>query len=429
MRKLAVLVAALVVAVASPAYATNGMRMIGFGATQVAMGGASAALPLDAASVITNPAGMSELGRRLDFGASFFKPTVSYQAQEIPGLPQPGMAVASVKQFDSQRGASPVPAFGLILPIDDRLSFGIGAYGIAGMGVDYAQNLYGGVTYSSYSQMRFAPGLAYRLNDMFSFGATLNVMYAEMGYNAAEGLLQVSHNASSAFGAGATFGVQVRVIPAVVLGAAYETKSWFQDFKFNVPAHQPLNPQTGQPAVDQNGQPVILPAGVDTITFNQPSNATLGVAVTPIEPLIIAVDVQLIRWSESNGQNEPLYSSDITKTGAMPWNLNWSDQWVFKIGAQYRATKQVALRVGYNYGKDPLDSSRAFENIAFPAIAEHHITGGVGLDLTDHFGLNLAFMYVPQATLSGSNPQQQYIASYETKMSQVALDAALAYRF
>jgi len=393
------------------------------------MGGASAALPLDAASVITNPAGMTELRGRVDFGASYFKPTVSYHAQEIPGLPQPGMAVASTQTFDSQRGASPVPALGLVLPIDEKLSFGIGAYGIAGMGVDYAQNLYGGVTYSSYSQMRFAPGVAYRLNDMFSLGATVNVMYAEMGYDAAEGLLQVPHQAASAFGMGATIGVQVRAMKGLTFGAAYETKSWFQDFKFNVPAHQPLNPQTGMPMVDQSGQPVILPASVDSITFNQPSSATVGVAVHVAEPFTIAADVQYIRWTESNGQNQPLYTSDVTKTGAMPWDLNWTDQWVFKIGAQYKATRSLALRAGYNYGKMPLDASRAFENIAFPAIAEHHITGGLGYDVTDHFGLNFAVMVVPEAKLSGSNPQQQYIASYETKMSQVAFDVAMAYRF
>jgi hypothetical protein len=74
MRKGTWLVAATGIALASPASATNGMRMIGFGAPQVSMGGTSAALALDAASVITNPAAMTELGRRVNFGASWFNP-------------------------------------------------------------------------------------------------------------------------------------------------------------------------------------------------------------------------------------------------------------------------------------------------------------------------------------------------------------------
>jgi long-chain fatty acid transport protein len=430
MRRLTQLLAAASIAVtASPAHATNGMRMIGFGATQVSMGGASAALSLDAASIVTNPAGIVGVGHRIDFGASYFNPTVRYSAQEVPGLPQAGMAVQSTATFDSQRGASPVPAFGLVLPFDDRLVFGIGAYGIAGMGVDFAQNLYGGVTYSSYSQMRFAPGLAYRLTDWLSVGATANVMYANMGYDAAEGMLQVSHQAASAFGVGGTIGVQAQAMKGLTFGAAYETKSWFQDFKFNIPAHQPLDPNTGAPAVNGSGQPLILPASVDSIAFDQPSSFTAGLAWNAFEPLTLAADVQFIRWSESNGANLPAYNSDVRQTGAMPFNLNWQDQWVFKVGAQYRASKLLSLRAGYNYGKSPLDASRPFENIAFPAVAEHHITAGFGLDVSDRFSVALAGMYVPESKVTGSNPAQQMIASYQASMSQFAVDASVGYRF
>jgi long-chain fatty acid transport protein len=424
MKKIALFLTAVSVTAASPAYATNGMRMIGFGPTQVGMGGVSAALPLDAASIITNPAGIGELGTRIDFGASYFKPTVKYQATESTQLPPgalPGIAVLqNGASFDSARTASPVPAFGLVLPIDQNLTFGIGAYGIAGMGVDYPQNLFGGVTYSSYSQMRFAPGLAYKVSDGLSVGVTVNVMYATMAYDAAESFLQVSHQASSAFGVGATAGVRFAPMKGLAFGAAYETKSWFQDFKFNIPAHTALDPATFQPF------PVV--AGVDSIKFDQPSSATVGVAVSPLEALTLAADVQFIRWSESNGQNQPTYTSDIAKTGAMPFDLSWDDQWVFKVGAQYRVIPQVALRAGYNYGKMPLKAGRAFENIAFPAVAEHHVTAGLGFDVTPRFAINLAGMYVPEAKLSGSNPQQ-LIASYQTSMSQYAIDMAVAYHF
>src|SRR6185369_17038332 len=162
-----------------------------------------------------------ELGKRVDFGASYFDPMVSYQAQEVPGMG--GAAVKATGKFDSQRGASPVPAFGLVLPIDEQLTFALGAYGISGMGVDFAQNLYNGVTYSSYSAMRFAPGLAFRATPDLSFGITANVTYANMGYAAAEGLLQVSHQAASAFGAGFTAGARYQAARGIAFGVAYES--------------------------------------------------------------------------------------------------------------------------------------------------------------------------------------------------------------
>ncbi|MFL5273769.1 MAG: OmpP1/FadL family transporter [Anaeromyxobacteraceae bacterium] len=393
------------------------MRMIGFGASQVSMGGAAVALPLDAASVIVNPAGISELNHRIDFGGSFFKPTVKYQAAEAlpPGFPA-GSVVGSTAELSSQRGASPVPALGMVLPINDQLWFGLGAYGVAGMGVDYAQNLYGGLTYSSYQQMRFAPGLSWKVNEQLSLGATANVMWGQMGYDVASGFGQVAHNASSAFGLGATLGARYSPVSWLTVGAAYESKSTFQDFSLQVPAH------TEQTATG----PVQAPAGVDKLTFNQPQAATIGFAAKPSKSLVLAFDVQWINWAQTNGQNLPEFSQ---QSGAQPWNLDWDNQVVYKVGVQYNVIPMLALRAGYNYGKSPLKADRAFENIAFPAIAEHHITGGFGLNMSDKFGMNFAVMYAPETTLSGSNANPQLIASYRTSMSQLAFDANVAYQF
>ncbi len=62
-------VALAIALLASPARATNGMRMIGFGPVQNSMGGASVAAPLDGATAVSNPAGLAELAPRVD-GAS-----------------------------------------------------------------------------------------------------------------------------------------------------------------------------------------------------------------------------------------------------------------------------------------------------------------------------------------------------------------------
>ena len=385
----------------SSAYATNGMRMIGFGPVQDSMGGVSVGLPLDAASILTNPAGMSVLPGRIDFGASYFVPSVKYKATESAGMG--GLVINhDGAEIDSDRGGSPVPAFGLIIPLGEKFRFGVGAYGVAGMGVDYPQNLYSGVTYTSYSQMRFAPALSYKINDMVSVGTTINIMYATMEFNAG-GPTQQPHMGASSFGYGATLGVLVKPVDMIQIGLAYETKSNFQDFSFNTAA------------------------GADKIEFNQPSAATLGIGIKPIKDLLIGFDVQWIHWAESNGSNLPKYTANAS--GAMPWNMDWSDQFVYKLGVQYMVHPMVALRAGYNYGKMPLSSDRAFENMAFPAVSEHHITAGIGINLTKQFTLNIGGMYSPPAKISGSNIMQQGIVSYETEMSQYSIDMGVTYTF
>ena len=202
--------------VAGSAFATNGMRMIGFGPTQDSMGGASVGVNLDAASVLTNPAGIQALGGRVDFGASYFKPSVKL---DVMG-----------NEFTSDKGASPVPALGLVIPLNATTSFGLGAYGVSGMGVDYnMQSMSMGLLNTSYSLMRFAPGISYKVNDMISVGATINIMYATMEYAMMNSMAggEVVNMGASSFGYGATIGITVKPMEMLLL-VAYETTSKFR---------------------------------------------------------------------------------------------------------------------------------------------------------------------------------------------------------
>ncbi len=429
LHKLTYLGAALLVTAATPAYATNGMRMIGFGPVQNSMGGVGVGATLDAASILSNPAGITELGGRVDFGATFFLPTVKYSASGIDAghgnmlVNQPGVTL------ESSRGGSPIPAFGILIPIDDQWTFGIGAYGVAGMGVDYGQNLYSSTTFTSYSQMRFTPGIAYKLNKMFSFGVTVNAMWATTEWNVASAFGQATHDTAGAFGIGGTVGVKITPIEMLTIGVAFETTSFFQDFAYN----------TGVRPNPAGASYPPLPGGIDKLTFNQPCVLTVGASVRPIDMLLIAADVEWINWSATNGADKPAFSQN--SSGAMPWNMNWSSQFVFKIGVQVTPLDWLAIRAGYNYGKNPLDASRAFENVAFPAVTENHITLGAGFNLGKHVVINVGGMYAPSSSITGSNanppygtpdypgPYGQGIASYTTTMTQVGLDAGIAYKF
>jgi long-chain fatty acid transport protein len=414
MRKtLAAGLAALAAAYAAPAAATNGMRMIGFGPVQDAMGGVGVGATLDACALLSNPAGIAGLEQRLDVGGSWFKPTVQYSATGA----MPGVVASDGQTLDSTRGGSPIPAVAYVRPLSDALSAGVGVFGVAGMGVDYPTNLYGGPTLTSYLQGRFTPGVAYKLSDRLSVGATANLMLAQMKYDVAGGFGQAKHDTATSLGIGATVGVQYTPVKAVTLGAAYESKSVFQDFSFEVPGGR----------TDPFGN--TYGAGTDKLTFDQPQTVTVGFSVRPLDVLLVAADVEWINWSDTMGKNLPKYSSDTSVTGARPFDMAWSDQWVYKIGAQVSPVRGLDVRVGYDYGKMPLDPSRAFENLAFPAVAEHHVTAGVGYRATDKVSLNLAAMYALNAKISGANVTEQAITSYSTEMSQLQVDVGAVFRF
>lgn len=396
-----VLIAGLsALALSNTALATNGMQVIGQGPVVRSMGGATVGLPLDASAVLTNPAGMSELGGRVDLGVTYFVPTAEYRANDVSPFGR-----GDTGTLQSNTGPSPMPAFGLIVPLSQNLTFGLGAYGIAGMGVDYPSALYSNVTYTNIQVMKFAPGLSYKINETFSVGMALNLDYATLNFNAGRSMTTgaiVSHDSNSQFGYGFDLGVLVKPTKWFQIGLAYISQQTFNDFTFQTPY------------------------GEDKLGGALPQNVVLGLGFKPIDRLKIAMDLKWINWSSTMGENKPSWVKNSSGSGTI--NANWDDQWVIAIGAEYALTDWVRLRTGYNYGKNPVPNDRAFEAIAAPAFAESHYTFGLGFALIHNLELNLGAMYAPKVTLKGAN-QMQGIMSYETSLSEWSAEFGLAYKW
>jgi long-chain fatty acid transport protein len=79
-----------------------------------------------------------------------------------------------------------VPEVGIVNQINDKLTFGIGAFGVSGMGVDYRNkdprlaNMH-----TTFQFMRIIPALAYKVNDAISISGALHLAYGslDMGAN------------------------------------------------------------------------------------------------------------------------------------------------------------------------------------------------------------------------------------------------------
>lgn len=382
------------IAFPSLSYATNGMRLIGIGAVQRSMGGANVGLPLDTASTITNPAGILKLNKSMDFGVSFFAPTVEHTATGA------SHTHSGVKQESDAKGYI-IPAFGLVVPVNEKLAFGMGAFGISGEGVDYPTNIYGNVAFVDYAFMKFSPAIAYKVLDNLTIGFAPNLDFAKMEYQAGSSS-DPAHNGATAFGVGFTVGLLYDINEEFSLGYAFESRQWFEDFDFNTSS------------------------GTDSLDFDQPSTMTLGLGYKPYETLRLAFDIQWIDWSSIIGSNQPAYTENSSGSGA--FDMAWQDQIVYKLGMEYDVTPKFTVRSGYNYGKNPLNSKRAFESLAFPAITEHHFTGGIGYHLNDDLEINLGFMYAPEVSFNVSNAAQD-ISSGNTKMHQFSADFGLSYSF
>ena len=137
MRRLYILALTLltIMAVGSGAFATNGDNLIAIGPNARAMGGTGIAAPQDAISaVFANPAAMCVgpycPSSSFDFAGTLFMPHVKAEVSTCD----------VIAEDSSASSVYAIPAIGLSVPITAKLPvwrFGIAAYGVTGLGVDY----------------------------------------------------------------------------------------------------------------------------------------------------------------------------------------------------------------------------------------------------------------------------------------------------
>ena len=394
--------------------ATNGDNLIGVGPISRAMGGVGIAAPQDAISaVFSNPAAMCFgpycPSSQVDFAGTAFIPNTHGQVNSGPFTYS---AHSSPKVY-------PIPAMGISFNFSELPSwrFGFGAYGVTGLGVDYRSgpldmpNYYGpgapmaAGTFSDLNVMKFAPTVAYQVNHWLSLGASLHVVYSTLNMGSGQG---------SNFGVGGQIGAIVKPLPHVSLGLTYTT------------------PQS----VDYNKVVDGINGNNRTLTLGSPHNVGLGVAYEILpNKLLVETNVKWLNWSGANGYRD----------------FDWRDQWVVGIGAQYKPIPKLALRVGYNYGNNPVKTHNNFNGmsltsvqgtvmptyyyesfriIGFPAVVTNHLTMGVGYDITSRFTVNVSYMHAFEHTISegGTNLAGQS-AGFKSKLSEDGIDFGLSWRF
>jgi long-chain fatty acid transport protein len=403
------------------ALATNGDNIIGVGPISRAMGGVGIAAPQDAISaVFSNPAAMCFgdfcPSSQVDFAGTIFMPTIT---GTVGAGPQNFSATSAPRVY-------PIPALGISFNFPElpKWRFGFGAYGVTGLGVDYRHTnlnttfnninpnfppfpLASGLR-TDLSVMKFAPTVAYTPLPWLSLGVALNIDYST---------LDLGSGVGSAFGVGAQIGAIVKPHPQVSLGVTYITPQ-------NI---------TYRRVTDFNGDGTL-----DDLTLGSPNTLGFGVAVEPIiKKLLIEGDLKWLNWSAARGYKD----------------FGWRDQMVLGIGAQYKPIPKLALRVGYNYGVNPVKRHdnfngsatsftdvqgfkvptyyyESFRTIGFPAVVQHHFTCGVGYHVTEKFIVNLSYMHAFAQTITenGTNPFGQP-AKFRSTLFENSVDVGFSVRF
>jgi len=429
------------------ALATNGMNMEGYGATALAMGGASMAYDNGTAAMMNNPAtlAMMDEGSNLDLALGFIGPQVNSSAG----------GTASRSSADMFGG----PAFGWIRK-QNSLLFGIGMYGQGGMGTEYGSdsilsNPAGQavspalVNRSEVSVGRVIFPLAYDVNPNLKIGGSLDYVWAGMDMKMAvkgASFLQMAGGTSpmasasggminsfvgnvmpaldpanpvnwgyfdfsnqndytgQAVGTGyaGKIGFTYKLGSKTTIGATYHSRTRLSDLEakdatvsFNV------NFGGGGPA-----NQLIPVAGKMTVKdFQWPETYGIGIAYEASEKWLLAADYKRINWAAVM-KNFQMEFSPAGNTGmaaafnGLPMTVvfyqDWEDQHVLMLGAAYRMSDALTLRAGLNMANNPVPDT--YLNALFPATIKNHITAGFGYAIGKQSHLDMAFSYAPEVS-------------------------------
>ncbi|MGK2906863.1 MAG: OmpP1/FadL family transporter [Desulfuromonadales bacterium] len=276
--------------------------------------------------------------------------------------------------------------------INDRISAGLGVFFPFGLSnkwdSDYEGRYIG--TSGEVTSVNFNPAVSYKVNDKLSLAAGLDVLYftatlkSKVNQSAAY-LIAQSQGAplppltsplpdieqkfeGHDWGFGYNLGALLKATDRISIGATYRS-------------HIDVDPGHVNGSVSfDNVSPYLaslFPSGDGDSSLRLPAQATAGLAVQVIEPLIIEVGA---RWEDWDSYDELKVNFDNPVLGQTS-NISprdWHSTWSYNIGGQYRLNETVALNAGYLYGENPVPSD-TFEPL-IPDTDVHLFT--VGTDLS-----------------------------------------------
>ncbi|MCW8903714.1 OmpP1/FadL family transporter [Sedimenticola sp.] len=365
--------------ISAPSFATNGDQMLGVTAMQWGMAGAHTAAPQDAATVLTNPAGLADLSMqefRADFGFGILNPP------------------RKVNNLESDSDYYLMPAGALAYRPNEKLTLGMGMAGLSGMGVDFpdtqpAPGFQSIVTTKQF--YKIAPGFGYQVNDKLAVGAALNIDYQSLAL--ATPMFQLPQN--QVYGFGATFGLTYKPNPRFTIGASYTTKQEMDEFKWNTTA------------------------GTYGMTLDAPPIFSVGLAFKPMPGLLIEADIKHIAFSDVLDK-----VAFKTPAGMGQMNFGWEDQTVFAIGVQKQVNPKTTVRAGFNYGESPIGPEDVDSNIGSLAVTEAHLTLGLTRQLGQRLFTSLSYAHAFHNEVTSSSGSGNKI-----ELEQNVVNLQMSYRF
>jgi long-chain fatty acid transport protein len=269
---------------------------------------------------------------------------------------------------------------------DLKLGLSFGSY--FGLGIDYDDDWVGRyyVTEAEFISLGFNPTAAYRVNDWFSVGGGISVIYAELTQKAAiNNVLDVIPDGELKLedddvGYGFNLGLLFDPYEGTRFGISYrsEVEIEFED----VLSIKGLGPGLEAALGGLVGSEVDL-------EMNIPQMVMASAYHELTDRLAITGNIGWQEWSEFG-------KSDITisaqNTTSFTQDRNYEDTWHFALGAQYRISDPWLLSAGIAYDESPVDDDDRTPDL--PLDRQIRYAAGAQYEWDEDITLGFAYEYM-----------------------------------
>ncbi|MGR5170830.1 outer membrane protein transport protein [Vibrio owensii] len=362
---------AVTVAMASGQAMAAGFQLNAQSATGIGRAFAGDAVIADNASVMArNPAAMA-LFDKMELSLGFESITSMIEVKDATyRINNNEIPVANT---DDVGDTSIAPNIHLIVPVNDKFAWGVNAYSNFGTKTEFSDNYvateYGGLT--DVKSVNFGLAGSYRLNEQWSFGAGLDLIYGQgtMKRTASANLPLVGGaklldvDKADGWAVGFNVGTVYELDENNRFGLSYRYSPEFE-------------------AKDDKGQKITLPLP-DMAEFS-------GYHKITDTKFAVHYSIQYIGWSDfdkidfdnlNQGLLGPTYSKDY----------QWQDGWHYAIGGTYYMNSDWTLRAGYMYDTSAQDN---LTSISVPDSDRQWFSAGFTYHIDTKSNVDFGFTYL-----------------------------------
>lgn len=385
---------AVTVALASGQTLAAGFQLNAQSATGIGRAFAGDAVIADNAAVMArNPAAMALFDEKaLSLGFESITTMIEAKDAKYCGTTcqvAPNFSAPKDANYDDAGGTSIAPNIHFIMPVNDKFAWGINAYTNFGTKTEfpdsYVATEYGGLT--DVKSANFGLAGSYRLNEQWSFGAGLDLIYgqgtmkrtASADVASIGGMELINVDKADGWALGFNLGTVFELDENNRFGAAYRYSPEFE-------------------AEDDKGQKITLPLP-DIFEFS---------GFHKIEDTKFAVhySVQWIGWSSFKEiQFRDLKGSPLGSSYDKAYE--WQDGWHYSIGGTYYLNNDWTLRAGYMYDTSAQDS---LTSVSVPDSDRQWLSTGFTYHIDTKSNIDFGFTYLmgKDVKVNESTPNPKY---------------------